>query len=68
VALADARLGPDALRHSPGVREQGVEERARGPPGLGALVSPLDLAGDLALADDQAVQVRPSPSSLPSPG
>ena len=38
------------------MREQGVEQRARGPPGLGPLVSPLDLAGDLALADEHAVQ------------
>src|SRR5262249_60489400 len=55
VALADAGLGADALGHSPGMREQRVEQRARGPLGTGSLVSQLDLAGYLALADELAV-------------
>ena len=65
MAPGDAGLGADALGHLPGVLEQGVEQRPGGRPGLGALVSPLDLAGDLALADDQAVQAGRDAEQVP---
>jgi hypothetical protein len=65
VALADAGLGADALGHSPGVREQRVEQRARGPLGTGSLVSQLDLAGYLALADEHAVETGGDAEQVP---
>ncbi len=56
VPPGDARFTADALGHLAGVLKQRVQERPHGG-GLGCrLVRLLDLAGDLALADDQAVE------------
>ena len=56
VSLGDAGLGADAAGDLAGVAEQGVQQRSDGVVSLGLLVRRLDLAGDLALADDQAVE------------
>src|SRR5262249_24175630 len=65
VAPADAGLGSDTFGHPPGVREQGIEQRTCGLLGPGPLVSRLDLAGDLALADEHAVQTGGDAEQVP---
>ena len=65
VALADAGLGADALGDPPGVLEQGVQHGPVGRLAAGQLVGLLHLAGDLALADDQAVEAGGDAEQVP---
>ena len=56
VAAGDAGLGADALGDAAGVGEEGVQHRPGGVVLLAQFVGLFDLPGDLAFADDEAVE------------
>src|SRR5262245_43155818 len=64
--LSDARLRTYALRGSERLLKQRVQERPGRGPLVGALVGPLDLPGDLRLADDHAVEARRDAEQMPN--
>ena len=65
MAMRDAGLGADAAGDLAGVAKQRVQQRADAVVAHGLLVGLLDLAGDLAFADDHAVETGGDAEQVP---